>query len=213
MTGLWLIAAAVGLVAGVVVARRFTRKVRETLAPLELPYVRKITHAGIEPGVYRVTLVLHGTERPLDFESLAADRMDVWRLGLVMPDGFVERAAPDQEEESERIRWVPSTPIVLTPGQPLDLVFRFDARANATAYVTAGFHARRGFGGMAVPCNIPVGLRDPLGIEASNLRSELYTRARDAGVLPRELPEWRRLVDLETRLRERGDLDESSPIT
>jgi hypothetical protein len=142
---------------------------------------------------------LKGTRYPHPIDELNVNRTDAARIGLRPPDGFVARP-PDPGREGTMV-WAPELALALEPDRPRSFVFRFGPADSAP--VTVGIHLKTPVrvGGGLVLFTVRVALRDPLAIEAANLRSQLSARARELGVPANSLPEWASLRDLENRLK------------
>ena len=164
----------------------------------DLPYVEVQTLPGPEKGVARVRLTLRATTRKFQLLRFWAERDDVERLGIVIPDGFV----PEKDHEaSETVEsWVPRERFTLKPRQPVELELRYELPGQPPASVHGWAEAALGLGGTILPFSVVVGDRDPLEIELSNRRSRLYARAREKGVAPKELPGFEELRTLEAEL-------------
>ena len=97
--------------------------------------------------------------------------------------------------------WVPEPALALEPDTPCSFVFRFGPAGGAPVAVGVRLRTPVRVGGGLVLFTVRVALRDPLAIEAANLRSQLSARARELGVPANSLPEWASLRDLESRLK------------
>lgn len=167
----------------------------------ELP-VYQVAVLDAPEGTTHVRLTLGGTDRVLELSRISAREEGVRRLGFRPPDGFEE--AGDAGPRS-RLAWRPVEAIPFHPGVPVELAFGYDPGADGTLPVFGHTEPAEGRGGVGAGFTVLVGRRSDLEVEASNLRSELFARARERNVPPRTLPRWSRLQELEARLASSGD--------
>lgn len=176
-------------------ARRFLRRAMDHTPSFE---VTVLESAG---GVTRVRVRLGGTEEPMRLESLTAPEEAARSVGLEPPSGFVEAG----DGQGSELEWRPMEPVVVRPGEPLELEFGWEAAADRVVRIFGHAEAGMGLGGVGTAFAVLAGPRPALEVRASNLRSAIFARARERGVVPRDLPEWKELEELEARLASDDD--------
>ena len=196
----------VGLVVAVMVARmafraHLRRSFREIMLAGSPSF--QVTVLGSREGRTRARLELHGTTEPLEVTSISAPRGKARTLGLELVGAF-QRYDEPSDTGGETVSWRPVGGLVAHPDQPLEVEFSWDPDAHETAAVFGQAEGRLEEGGVGTGFTVLVGPRSPLEVEATNLRSALYARARREGVVPRDLPEWSELESLEARLADEG---------
>lgn len=172
-------------------ARRYLRKAMEHTPSFQ------VTVLESSDGVTRVRLRLGGTEEAMRLVSLSAPEAGARALGLEPPSGFFQ--AEDAGDGAE-VEWHPLDTVPVRPGEPMELEFGWNPSAEEVVRVFGHAEAGSGLGGVGTAFAILAGPRPSLEIQASNLRSAIFARARERDMVPRDLPEWKELEELEARL-------------
>lgn len=176
--------------------RRYLRAAMDQMASFQ------VTVLEASEGVTRVRLRLAGSDRPMRLVSLSAPRDGARSLGLKPPAGFLEDegARSGDEAGGREIEWRPLAPMEVVPGEPVELELRWNPTADQVVRVFGRAEAGPEAGGAAAAFAVLAGPRPALEVRASNLRSAIFTRARERNTVPRSLPEWNELQEIEARL-------------
>ena len=177
-------------------ARRYLRRAMDHTPSFQ---VEVLESSG---GVTRVRLRLGGTDQPMRLASLSAPEEGVRALRLEPPAGFFE--AEDAGEGTE-LEWHAVEPVVVRPGEPVELEFGWAPDADEVVRIFGHAETGSGLGGVGTAFAVLAGPRPDLEVKVSNLRSAIFARARARGMVPRDLPEWKELEELEARLASEGD--------
>lgn len=190
-----VVAAVVGLsVLGVVLyVQWFTRRVVTTDTPRVQVTLRRTPY--VDAATEMVTLTLRATPRRFALTCIQVDRETESRLKVSPPEGF--RVESDSSTTPDEIEWVPEKQFILRPNEPVELAIGVANPEKGQGRLLCRAEARLGLGGTGLMFSVPVGCRRIREIDAINLRSELMARATELGIVPAELPEWKRLVELE----------------
>ncbi len=168
----------------------------------ENPRVAVVVEPSASGEVTQATLTVTGTARRFHLVRLTVPREAAHRLALRPPAGFVESSSlADAPDPDGAVTWIPTDRYTFVPDQPRRLSFDH-ANAREPVVVRGWAEATLGLGGTGLSFPILVGETRTLALEIWNLRTALYVEAAAKEVIPRSLPGWERLEDLERQMRD-----------